>query len=303
MCKLFAIVDIQNEDNAIEFSDKAVKPLTLSDNDGLGLVMMGDNGLGVERWLKPSDFPNTNEVPPELVKYAALLPGGYNMEGNISQTGIYCLGIHSRKATSAKNLENVHPFIREEIALIHNGIISNHELFAKEVSTCDSEALLSLYLEHGVKDDLAKIQAVSDAVRGWFAFMVFNPVTQSLDIVKDSSTSLYFASVKNVGTVFCTSETIIKGCAGRMKLPVPDVFEFPGNCAIRWTKGRTTIQIYNLKEKASILWAGQSACAIEEEKRCAHGVLDGVYCGACFEAEWKKQQEQDLPLHMRGDTH
>ena len=57
MCKLLAIVDIENQDAAIEFSELAVKPMTAKDDDGLGLIMLGSEGLGVERWLHPEEFP------------------------------------------------------------------------------------------------------------------------------------------------------------------------------------------------------------------------------------------------------
>lgn len=308
MCKLLAIVDIENEDNALEFSELAIKPMTLKDDDGLGVIMLGDQGLGVERWLKPSDFPNAYVLDDKLNKYQALLPSGYNTEGDVSQTHIYAIGVHSRTATGPKCLANVHPFVREGIALIHNGVINNHEKFKKEVSSCDSEALLSLYLQENVKNDLKDIQKVTDEASGLYAFMVFDPIAKSLTITKDKSTSLFFAHVSTVGTVFCTTEEIIKSCIGRMKLKQSPIYPFPDNTSMRWIKGKESIETYGIRSK-SISWSSwedkerDKALTIvdvnkdktDNDKWCEHGAHKGSWCGFCYSAKITEEINKDVP--------
>jgi Glutamine amidotransferase domain len=304
MCKLLCIVDIENQDKALEFSEMAVKPMTLRDDDGLGVILMGDQGMGIERWLKPSNFPEAlGIVDPHLAKYQALLPSGYNTEGETSQTGIYAIGVHSRMATGPKCLENVHPFVRDGIALTHNGVISNHTNFKKEVSSCDSEALLSLYLENNVKDKLVDVQHVCDGASGWYAFMVFDPVTQSVTIVKDDSTSLFFAHVAGIGTVFCTTEEIIKSCIGRMKLKQTTIYPVPPDIALRWTKGLPTVETYQLE--SGPVYTTKSLIDVSKEvkqddnKWCEHGNTSGTWCGFCYSGKIKDEMNKDVPSWMR----
>jgi hypothetical protein len=317
VCKLFAVIDIENESKALEFSHLAIKPLTRIDDDGLGVITLGNEGLEVERWLVPSDYPNTTVVTPKLAKYQKLLPIRYNKAG-VQNQEVYAIGMHSRKATTPKCLENVHPFIREDVALIHNGVISNHDHFKKEVSTCDSEALLSQYLEADVKTNLSNIQKVADEMIGWYAFMVFNPLNQSLDIVKDDTTSLFFANVQSVGMVFCTSAEIIKQCAGRMKLSQPEIYEFPAQTAMRWIKGNLDIEIYQIKDKpvhsmtgwpdtdkpeVTVLTPSNAEREVIDvskdtvyPKWCAHGLASGAWCGDCYRD--KIEDEKDVPHWM-----
>jgi hypothetical protein len=290
MCKLLCILDIENQDDAIEFSEKAIKPMTEKDNDGLGVILLGNEGMGVERWLKPGEFPKTYEMNPKLSKYQALIPNGYNTEGATSQTGLYALGVHARMATGAKTLQNVHPFVRDGLALIHNGVINNHNAFKKEVSTCDSEALLSLYLEHDVKSSLENIQKVADLATGWYAFMVFNPETKTVDIIKDDRTSLWFASVPGVGTVFCTALEIIKSSCGKMKIPQPEIYPFPSDTAMRWKLGSDTVETFELSHIVTHYgtgWGEDSTSLIDvsKENKCTHGVYPTRWCHVCKNEE------------------
>lgn len=297
MCKLLAILDIENEDNAIQFSDLAVKPMTAKDDDGLGIIILGDQGMGVERWLKPANFPEAMPIPAQLSKYASLLPNGYNYEGETSQTGIYAIGVHSRMATGTKCLENVHPFIRENLALIHNGVISNHNQFEKKVSSCDSEALLSLYLTHKVSLDLNEIQKVCDEATGWYAFMVFDPSNQTVTIAKDDHTSLHFAYVKGVGTVFCTTEEILKAVCGKMKLPQPEIFKFPENTVIRWTKDASEIQTIDIISQ----WYGkqeQKSIIDISHEFCEHNAKKGTWCRECYNV-----MGADYPEYLASHRH
>ena len=293
MCKLLAIIDIENEDNALEFSELAVKPMTAKDDDGLGVILMGDQGLGVERWLVPTDFPSPKILSPKLSKFSALLPARYNSEGETTQGNLYALGIHSRNATTPKCLANVHPFVREGIALIHNGVISNHKDFKKEVSTCDSEALLSLYLANGVKERFENVQKVCDEATGWYAFMVFDPAAKSLTIVKDDTTHLYLAHIPTVGIVFCTSDEIIKGVTGRMKLPQADIFEFPKDTAMRWVQGAAKIETLDILSAPIYTGFGWQEEKPGEEKSildvsdgkvfCEHSIKKGTWCRECYQ--------------------
>jgi predicted glutamine amidotransferase len=292
VCKLFCIVDIENEDNALELAQKAVKPLTDIDKDGLGVILLGDNGLGVERWLKPTDFPNAQKtLSPILAKYSALLPIRYNSYGAITQQNIYAIGIHSRFTTGPKTLENVHPFVKDNIALIHNGVISNHDRWQKELSTCDSEALLTLYLENKVSNSLKNIQKIEDEAVGWYAFMVFNANKQIVDIMKDGTTPLFFANVPTVGTIFCTSDDIIKSCVGQMKLKQPEIYPFPASTAIRWAKGKDKIETLTIDP---VTYTAPLTVTHSESGTCEHGLYPRRWCKNC-----QLEDDKDMPAWIK----
>lgn len=300
MCKLLCIVDIENVDLAKRFLIAAKGPMTRTDSHGLGIIRLGANGLGVQRWLDPKNYPTRRDT--FLSSYASLLREEYNETG-ISGTP-FALGMHSRFATCARTLENVHPFIRNGSALIHNGIITNHQDFKKEVSTCDSEALLSSYLESSVSDSIDNVQSVVNVIDGSYAFMVFNEKGY-VDIVKDG-TSLHISHVSGVGTVFCTTEQIIRTAARSIKRKVTSVQALPAYVAIRWMPGIAP-QIIDLREPeppaSSFLnthWKGIENLAQEKEwtrfppgidyERCEHGKAVGDYCEGCLEKDLPKTE-------------
>jgi hypothetical protein len=300
MCKLFCILDIENADNALEFAEKAVKPLTAKDNDGLGVIMLGDQGLGVERWLKPSDFPTAQTpISPALSKYADLIPAKYNSYGATTQQNIYAIGIHARMATGAKTLENVHPFVKNNVALIHNGVISNHEKWEKELSSCDSEALLSLYLDNHISKAFKKIRIIESEAVGWYAFMVFNENTKSVDIMKDDTTSLYFAHVPTVGIVFCTTWEIIKSCVGQMHLKQPEIHTFPASTAMRWTHGKDKIETLLIEPEVYQVPASRQVYLTDDTK-CDHGCYPKRWCPNCkLEDKQGLAEDRDFPSHLQ----
>lgn len=291
MCKLLAVLDIEDEDLALSFTELAVKPMTENDKDGLGTIKVGPDGVGVARWRYPKDFPHTKTPGPFLEKYKDLIEPVYNTEGPTSQTGLWALGVHSRMATCGKTLQNTHPFVKEDLALIHNGVITNHAGIKKTLSSCDSEALLTKYLEHDVKNNFENLQLVCDDVTGWYAFMVFSK-DGYVDIVRDDRTSLYFAHVEDIGTVFATTEGIIKSAAGRMKREISDIYEMPPLTAIRWRKDAPleTLPLF----KTEIVKQGTTVVDISKEvllsehtdlDRCDHGVLVGSWCLPCYERD------------------
>ncbi len=298
MCKLLAVLDIENDEDALLFTEAAVKPMTDKDDDGLGTIMLGPDGVGVERWRHPRDFPNTLPLDPALLKFADLIEPTYNSDGPLSQEKLWALGVHSRFATCGKSLTNTHPFVREDLALIHNGVISNHAQIDKVVSSCDSEALLTKYLEYDVRGTFANIQSVCDSVTGWYAFMVFSKEGY-VDIIRDSQTDLFFAHVSGVGIVFATTEHIIKSSAGRIKTTVSDIYPMPDNCAIRWRLGKP-LEVVPLRERVLIhsskAVTADTPAVVDVSKseavdvhtdldRCEHGQMVGNWCLPCYERD------------------
>jgi len=234
MCKLYAVVEIENKKNAELFTRAALPIITKTDNHGLGIMRLGERGVHIQRWL---DLPavvrkNKSKV---LMKYEKALKHQANEEGNRSNK-LYAIAVHGRFATCAKTLANTHPFYRNGTALMHNGIISNAEKYDKPLSTCDSEALLTQYLQHEVRANNIRLTDALKDVSGYYATIVFND-NGIIDIWRDETASLYIAHVKGVGVVIATTKEIITGAARKCKAYITGIDEMLPWTTIRWHNG------------------------------------------------------------------
>ncbi len=89
-----------------------------------------------------------------LVKRAKKTPEFLEEVGNTMKDSNLCLG-HTRFGTHGSNVDkNAHPFQKDNIILIHNGVLSNHDSLAKTYGfdwTVDSEAIPEMVLRQGYK--------------------------------------------------------------------------------------------------------------------------------------------------------
>ena len=165
---------------------------------------------------------------------------------------MYAIGVHGRYATCEVNIKNTHPFYRNGTALMHNGVISNHHDFDKPLSTCDSEALLTRYIDAGAKRHPKHLTEALKPIRGYFAAIVFND-DGTIDVWRDDRATLYMAHVKNVGVVICTTPEIIMKTVREMPVQRAEVGRVPTQIkvtaineikpftVIRWKKGHDPI--------------------------------------------------------------
>lgn len=236
MCKLYAVVEIENQNNAEFFTKKAIPYITETDNHGLGIMRLGEKGVHIQRWLEPPTVVRRKESP-ALVKYYDALRHQQNEAGNKSKE-LYAIAVHGRFATCARTLQNVHPFYKDGTALMHNGIIPNAEKFERTLSTCDSEALLSQYIKHNVKKNPHNLTAALEGVSGYYAAVVFND-NGNIDIWRDDTATLFMAHVKGVGVVIATTKEIITKTARKCKAFITGIDEILPYATIRWTSGHS----------------------------------------------------------------
>ncbi len=252
MCKLFAIVEIENRAHAETFAKKAVKFVTEHDDDGLGIMRLGENGVHIQRWVEVPLIPTMRST---LDRFQNVLELNRNTEGRRSPRELYGIGIHGRWATCEVNIKNTHPFYREGTALMHNGVIQNHREFDKPLSTCDSEALLTRYIDAKAIEHPKKISEAMKPIAGYFAAIVFND-NGTIDIWRDDKATLFMAHVKGVGVVIATTAEIILNTARECKhipihattlhgpsggITVTAINEIKPFTVIRWRKGRNPI--------------------------------------------------------------
>ncbi len=223
MCKIFAVAGIKpsTQDKVWKFAQAIAKPMSKGNNDGLGYAAITAEGkIFGERWL------NNNHAfkrPPEgddnllmgMFKEALETKNEtfeYNSFGEVDLSKMVALTLHTRAATSAKGLANTHPFVQNDTALIHNGIIRNTTDFKFTLSTCDSEAILISYLNKEVGVNPEAINEAAKLLKGYYACGVLTNTEEGpiLDIFK-SGARMHIAHVKELETyVFSTDDDDIK---------------------------------------------------------------------------------------------
>lgn len=209
---------------------KALAPyMSKNDDDGFGYAAITKKGdVFVERWLDNDQafrFKAGNKADKELKQSMGPAmeeyENGYSSVGTINKNEAVAIILHARMATCAKDLKNVHPFVVNNQALIHNGVISNHDQVIRKydtentrLSTCDSEAIAFSYAANDVINNPDNIKQVGLDLRGYYACAVLGKDDNGqpyMDIFKSASASLYAAYVPQIGgLVYCTSLDILK---------------------------------------------------------------------------------------------
>ena len=237
MCKLFCVLDVENQNDVEKFIKKAVPYVTRDDDDGLGIMRLGENGVFIQRWL---------DVPRKLVTadniespYKDLLRLESNESGIPSQR-LDAVAIHGRLATCGISLDNVHPFYLEGTALMHNGIMSNTKPTDNIISSCDSEALLHRYIDKGVKDRAENLTEAMSDLTGYYATIVFND-NGVVDIWRDNQASLVLAYVPGIGNVIATNAELIYKTAKACKKKVSFCYPVLAFTHLRWERNKPPV--------------------------------------------------------------
>ncbi len=223
MCKVFMIAGIKDStvNKAWAFAKAISKPMSRGNTDGLGYAAItADGQVFGERWLNNDHAfkDRTVDMDKEVVsRFGEAVETksevfDYNKFGDIQLNKAVAITLHTRYATSAKGMQNTHPFVEGNTSLIHNGVIRNDHEFKLTRSTCDSEAILVNYLEKEIAKDPNKFQEVADALRGYYACGVLTNSEEGpvLDVFKTTA-RLHVAYVKELETfVISTDDDDIK---------------------------------------------------------------------------------------------
>lgn len=98
---------------------------------------------------------------------------------------------HNRKATKgAISDENAHPFVENNIILVHNGTLTNHESLTDKEVVVDSHAITHLMAELGVKEALSKLQ-------GAFAIICYDINEKKLYALRNHQRPLFEVEFEN----------------------------------------------------------------------------------------------------------
>lgn len=261
MCKLLIVTGVGPEPwrqkKAGEFLHEAKELMCKNDKDGFGYALLRNSEAGWnmtgEKWVDPNHaFRPQKELNKKIEKYiedlgdAITIPEGYDIvswgENSVAESvpPITSILAHARMATCDVIIENTHPFYDEEnkTVLIHNGVISNHHAIAKRLSSCDSEALLTAFVDEKVSLSVDNVQKMVDKITGSFAcaFLSHDGTRWVVDIMKNAMASLYTCHLPTLGPkcyAFATTKEILKDAAKETKVKRHDIVPFKDDKHLR----------------------------------------------------------------------
>lgn len=235
MCKVLAVSGVKSSKTPELWKFvKTVTPfMTPHDKDGVGYAALTRDGeLFGERWLNPADafkrrqeFTTKDQELLDTFKGALSTTVKYNKFGELKQDETSAVILHTRMATCDINIENTHPFVRDNTALIHNGVIRNTTMLKQLTSTCDSECILNEYADQSVQENPDAIELVADRLQGYYACAVLTQTPEGrsvMDIFRDDgNAALWACFIKQLdAVVFCTRAEIVKAACKELKWTV-----------------------------------------------------------------------------------
>lgn len=234
MCRLLIMSGIENQELAVKMMQAAKNPMSVGNNMGIGFSAVKNDGeFFTERWHKNDMFMDTSKVlTPEIIQqlepFKDRLPPleqNYSLHGVKDFSNMTSITMHTRYATCGREFFNTHPFVDQDHSLVHNGVIYNAEVLGlNKISTCDSEAALQSYINHGVAHDINKAQEWLDSLNGYWAFGIFSrdrDGNRILDVIRNDAT-LFATVIEGLGVVMATTAEIITSAASMIGLEVPN---------------------------------------------------------------------------------
>jgi len=236
----------QDKGDLLRFCMEARRHLTEYDKDGFGYAATNGTDMWMERWLNPDDSfiyrnPTTKSdlALIEAFENSISTPNIYSSYGVVDKSlnDATTITLHARMSTNTVSLENTHPFIKDGISLIHNGVIRNASKWKNTLSTCDSEALLTKYIKDCVQYDPSLIKGLFEAMNGYFAVSMLVPSDDGyvLDVFKCDQAQLYFARVPELGDakVWVTDTQHLLEVCEKLGWSIPKLFSFTEHTIVR----------------------------------------------------------------------
>ena len=203
MCRIMSISNVSKIKDLDAVMLKVRDLVCEANRDGFGYSVSYKNNLFSEKFIKPDDFVGLNKT---LTHEKMMLPIFDNSSSlSHGEHGDKPLAIiaHGRTSTNWKgDVEYSHPFVKEDNAFIHNGVVDVPRTHQFDLMTeNDSEYLANVFWKHG-HSGLSKIQ-------GYFAFMNLK-LNGKIEIVRDDTASLHAAYIPEIDSyVFATTESMI----------------------------------------------------------------------------------------------
>lgn len=214
MCKIFTMTSVEKIKITSDFIEIVRDAVCKSnDRDGFGYaVNTVDGEIWGERTMTPFSFDAmVPDVDGKTKKLPIVSPRLSNRFGPVGCEDNLSFIAHGRLSTNKISLANTHPFLSENVALVHNGVVSDpNKAAGPRKTSCDTEILLNLWEQN-------EITAIEENAGGYYAIAILDRLGQ-LHIVKDDCAMLYVAfSPTAESYLIATTAEIIRDIASRMK--------------------------------------------------------------------------------------
>jgi hypothetical protein len=217
MCKIFAMTSLEKITVNPKLISAVRDAVTTGGNvDGFGYAVGTKSGFFGERTLTPLRFNPAKGKGTRTLSLPIVDQVERNTFGK-SGKALTLIG-HGRMSTNEVCLENTHPFINSEIALIHNGVVSDHfrRVTDKLETTCDSEILLRLW-------EIGGIDEIEKSASGYFAIAAVDN-NGLLHIAKDDRAQLSIAWCETVESFLIgTTPEVISSVAKAMQWEIEPI--------------------------------------------------------------------------------
>jgi len=223
MCKLL----IMTKHNSKELSSiivKAWQNMALTEHDGYGAAWISPSGR--LQYVK-SSTPSLEDIQIEPLPF---VKGFKKLHGKLASNGGELI-IHGRTATNDICLENCHPMLDGQAALIHNGVVDS-EVYDLTETSCDSEYIMKAWNDKG-------LESVAANISGYYAFAHLQADAKGgalLSIVRDSKAQLRVGKLLGQGVAFATTDTLLKIAGSEV------IGDFKDNTFAQFQKGKYLFQ-------------------------------------------------------------
>jgi len=195
MCKLlgFSVSKKLTQEKLSEVI-KTSKELLKDQKDGFGYALSGGDIEGITslRLTTGNLLGYGYDEPTD--GWADITKQPYESKGKVSPctAGIF----HGRTSTNSVSIQNTHPFVNDDLALVHNGIVTYTGKKRKKQGTCDSEDIFNSFTQGKGWKELKKHYS------GYAGLLLLRP-DGVITIYKDETPSLYVCKISDgfvVGT-------------------------------------------------------------------------------------------------------
>ena len=205
MCKILGFSDFSKIKKKLEVTEYIGELLLNSERDGFGYAIWDKNKSAFfgERTNESTFSSSLRESSGVNFDFCDVKPSSQNVFGEIDFSNVGPAIFHGRHSTNQKTLVNTHPIVKHGMALIHNGVVTDHGPKYETITTNDSEHVLERYKDSSFEEHLT----------GYYAFMSIDS-EGILHVCRDKTTSLYSSWIDSLNTyIFSTTEeNITKVC-------------------------------------------------------------------------------------------
>lgn len=149
---------------------------------------------------------------------------------------------HNRAATQGSVVaKNAHPFVEDNIVLIHNGTLHSHKHLANvEV---DSHAIAHTLNEHGSK------AATLEKLSGAFALVWFDKRTQKVYVARNNERPLWYGEGTGI-KIIASEADAITWIGNRNRMAVKEIKPFQDHKLYEWSVNKSSFEIVeDIEEK------------------------------------------------------